>query len=116
VLAGLVFGACENGPQPNPYNRRPTAAVIDWPAETRVGDRALFKVECYDPDGDRLRVFVAWGDGDTSDYGEFVQSGQTLVFEHTFATADTFPVRARCHDLEPLFSEWSAPRTVRVTP
>lgn len=116
VLASVLLAAACEAPPPDPYNRRPSAAVIEWPAATRVGERALFKVECYDPDGDRLRVFVAWGDGDTSDYGEFVLSGQTLLFEHVFDTADTFLVRARCHDVEPLFSDWSASRTVRVTP
>lgn len=115
MLAALALCACDPTP-PASGNRRPTVAIVEWPSEARVGERATIKVEGYDPDGDRLRVFVAWGDGDTTDHGEFVLSGQTVVFDHAFASTDTFVVRARCHDLGPLFSDWSAPRLVRVTP
>ncbi|MFO7651700.1 MAG: hypothetical protein R6X13_10235 [bacterium] len=111
----MAVCACDAAPPPA-GNRRPTVAIVEWPTEARVGERATVKVEGYDPDGDRLRVFVAWGDGDTVDHGEFVLSGQTVIFDHAYNSADTFTVRARCHDLGPLFSDWSAPRAIRVTP
>ena len=76
--------------------------------------REYYDVTVYDPDGDRLRVYVAWGDGDTNDYGEFVATGRTASFEHAFRAPGEYDIRARCHDGEPLFSNWSSPKTVLV--
>jgi hypothetical protein len=87
---------------------------VTGPELVFAGDTAEFDVTVYDPDGGELRVFLAWGDGDTSDYGEFVFSGQTVAFRHRYAAADTCLLRARCHDTRPLFSEWSSPRRVVV--
>jgi hypothetical protein len=70
----------------------------------------------HDPDGGLLRVFIACGDGDTTDHGEFVNSGQVVWFEHIYLQAGTYTVRARCHDTGPLFSDWSSPRPVVVGP
>lgn len=106
VLAAGV--ACES-PVPNQAPARP---VIEGPDSVLVGEPAEFHVTVYDADGNQMRVYVAWGDGDTSDYGAFAQSHQTLLFEHTFGRADVFFVSARCHDMAPLFSEWSTPRRV----
>lgn len=79
------------------------------------GQPAEFEVEVYDPDGGRLVVFVAWGDGDTIDYGDFVYSGQVVVFRHAFA-AGRYSVRGRCYDTEPRFSDWSAGHVVVSVP
>jgi len=87
--------------------------VLRGPELVLLGAEADFEVTVYDPDGGELRVYLAWGDGDTSDYGEFVQSGQTVLFRHRYRSTGTFDVRGRCHDIVPLFSDWSAP--VRVT-
>ena len=114
LLLSLVAGVVCESPMPN---RAPARPVVEGPDSMLVGEPVEFHVTVYDADGDQMRVYVAWGDGDTSDYGAFVQSHQTLLFEHTFDRADTFLVSARCHDMTPLFSEWSTPwRVVAVNP
>jgi hypothetical protein len=114
ALLTLALGGCDvTGPVSG--NHRPYAPVVSGPNEVLVGELAEFSVEVHDPDGNDLRVFVAWGDGDTSDYGEFVSSGRVVYFEHRYTMPDTFEVRARCHDSGPLFSEWSGPRRVVAT-
>jgi hypothetical protein len=118
VGLGWVLGvailavACDS--EPVQTNRPPSRPLLSGPGEVAVGQTAEFSVTVYDPDGGAMRVYVAWGDGDTTDYGDFVYSHQAVTFEHTFDRADTFEVRARCHDLEPLFSDWSMPLTVVV--
>ena len=114
VLLALASAGCDTtGPVSG--NHRPYVPLVAGPSEVLVGELAEFSVEVHDPDGNSVRVFVAWGDGDTSDYGEFVGSGRVVYFEHRYTTEDTFEVRARCHDSEPLFSEWSGPRRVVAT-
>ncbi len=111
----LLALACDDGPAPW-HNHAPWTPLVTGPAEVFAGVPATFDVTVYDPDGHQLRVYVAWGDGDTNDYGEFVASGQTVQFEHTWHEVDSFSIRARCHDSEPLFSDWSNGRLVVVVP
>ena len=112
LFAALLLAGCQ--PEPLVQNSRPRAPSVTGPEFVLLGDTAHFQVTVYDPDGDQLRVFVAWGDGDTADFGEFAYSGQVCRFSHRYRAADTFEVRARCHDLAPLFSDWSSPRPVVV--
>lgn len=117
LLAGVtlvLLGACDETGPAGRGNHKPRSPVVAGPSEALVGERLDFSVMVFDPDGDRLRVFVAWGDGDTSDYGEFVFSGAEVLFEHVFREPGVFYVAARCHDLEPKFSDWSSPRAVSV--
>ncbi|OYD15033.1 hypothetical protein CH330_06850 [candidate division WOR-3 bacterium JGI_Cruoil_03_51_56] len=95
-------------------NHRPRIPIVSGPDTSYVGMRVFFDITVFDPDGDRLVVFVAWGDGDTSDYGSFVPSGAMVTFEHAFLRSGTFGISARCYDSEPLYSDWSHPYEVVV--
>lgn len=110
AAGALVAAGC--GGLPPTANRAPSAPQVSGPTEVTVGQPAQLSVTVFDPDGDRVRLYIAWGDGDTTDYGQFVQSMQTVQFEHAFARADTYRVRAQCHDIEPLFSGWSDPLVI----
>lgn len=116
VLAGAA-GCDHDGLLPK-YNRAPWPPVLSGPDSTRVGLATGFQVTAADPDGDRLVVYVAWGDGDTADYGDFVPSGATVSFTHTWGRPGTFLVSAGCYDVRnpnrPLVSAWSSPRPVVV--
>ncbi len=99
-------------------NHKPLTPTLSGPDTTHIGVQECYEVTVGDPDGNRLRVFTAWGDGDTTEYGAFVGSGATALFEHAFLRPGVFGVRARCHDDvypdEPLFSDWSTPHDVVV--
>ena len=113
VLAAVgwcTLVACDHAPPS--ANRAPSAPHVEGPGEVVASRPAQFSVTVFDPDGDRVRLYIAWGDGDTTDYGQFLQSTQTVQVEHVFARADTYEVSGRCHDLEPLFSAWSVPLVV----
>lgn len=114
LLAGLAFAGCTIYEDGDPVNRRPVPPLVFGPDTLVRGVIGRFEVTVGDPDGDRLRLYVAWGDGDTVDYGEFIPSGATVPLEHRYPAAGAYEVRARCHDPEPLFSGWSAPRAVLV--
>jgi len=113
----MVFAACTWYEEPSGAGNRPPATpFVTGPDTLPAGSAGSFEITVHDPDGDPLRVYVAWGDGDTSDHGDFVGSGQTVAFDHVFAVEGTYAVSARCHDLGPLFSEWSVPLPVVALP
>lgn len=116
LTAVLLLAACEDGGGGPTVNHRPLAPVLSGPDTVVVGEEAEFEAEVLDPDGDDVRVFVAWGDGDTTDYGEFIRSGQVVQFRHAFGSAGTFLARGRSQDVGTLFSDWSAGDTVVVRP
>jgi len=108
---------CEEEPLQPWRNHAPRPPSIDGPTEVLAGQNAEFDVTCYDPDGHRMIVLVSWGDGDTSDYGDFVRSEQTVQFEHIWTRPDTYLVSGWCRDVylaEPLESGWSSPVPVVV--
>lgn len=113
LLAAVLVARCTESSQPH-ANRAPFTPAIYAPDEVFVGAVLSIEVTVADPDRDQLRVYAAWGDGDTSDFGEFVPSGAAIRFEHSYSRCDTFWISARCHDPGPLFSEWSSPRPVAV--
>ncbi len=114
----LLLVRCDTAAPPPWQNRAPYPPAVSGPDKAEVGQRVSFDVAVFDPDGHALVVYVAWGDGDTSDYGGFVPSGETVTFEHAWWVADTFPVSAGCYDTyspqKPLFSDWSDPHPVVV--
>ncbi len=111
LLVGLAVLGCEEEPPVPWHNHAPLIPHVSGPSETWVGIPTSFDVTVYDPDGHSVAVFLAWGDGDTTQYPDFVASGAAVMFEHTWRRADTFAVTARCYDIydpkEPLFSGWS---------
>lgn len=114
----LAVVACDNGGGQPWHNHAPRVPSVSGPERAFVGLPARFDVTVYDPDGHSMVLYLAWGDGDTSDYGDFVRSGATVTFEHAWRRTGTFLVSGRCYDtydpLNPLFSNWSHPLTVVV--
>jgi outer membrane protein assembly factor BamB len=57
-----------------------------------------------------------WGDGDTSDWGDFMAPNQPTTKSHAWLLADTFEVRAQAKDTGNAMSVWSDARTIIIRP
>jgi len=68
------------------------------------------------PDGIPVAIRFAWGDGDTSDWSDFVLSGEPVSASHAWSTPDSYVVTAQAEDTGELTSLWSPPHTVVVRP
>ena len=100
--------------------------VIRWPPETPVMPHGpdvggqdssyLFTSGADHPDGLPVAIRFAWGDGDTSEWSEFVPSGGPVSAKHSWSEPDTYAVTAQAKDTGELLSQWSPPHTFVVHP
>jgi hypothetical protein len=73
------------------------------------------KMKLEDPELDRLRLGLDWGDG-SMEWTDYNQSGITLEVEHLYDLPGVYEVRAVAEDMFGLQSEWSSSIRVSVFP
>jgi len=73
-----------------------------------------FSATTTDPDNDQVQYQFDWGDGTTSSYSPWVNSGVTITQDHTYATPGTYVVTSRAKDTHNAESNWSAGLTLVI--
>ncbi|MFO7676243.1 MAG: PQQ-binding-like beta-propeller repeat protein [bacterium] len=108
VLAvSVVATGCKNKPPLTPT--RPAG-----PDSVALNTQATYRSWTTDPNRDAIRYVIDWDDTgfDTSDY---LPSGDTAGFSHTWTAVGTYAVRVRAQDENDNWSvEWSDARNVTV--
>ncbi len=98
--------------------------VVRWPPDTpttpagpNVGvmdSSYTFVAGAEHPDRIPVAIRFAWGDGDTSEWSEFVLSGAPVRASHRWSGLGTFAVTAQAKDTGELTSPWSLPHDINV--
>jgi YVTN family beta-propeller protein len=104
ILAGLT---CQSA-------KRPSVPVVSGPDAGVAGMPLTFKATSEDPDGDSVAFMFDWGDTTTKVWTDFVQSGETISVNHTFADSGRYSVRARVKNTGNQTGDWSSQLEVRV--
>ncbi len=73
-----------------------------------------FSAATVDPDEDSICYRFVWGDGDTSDWGEYAASGSEITVSHAWDTCGTHAVKAQARDNRDALSAWSEAMLVAV--
>lgn len=68
-----------------------------------------FTTAATHPDDLPVAIRFAWGDGDTSDWSDFVASGESVAMSHAWSQPDTCCVTAQAEDTGNALSSWSPP-------
>jgi hypothetical protein len=84
------------------------------PSETPKDSLCTFTTITSDPDGDGVSYRFDWGTGDTSDWTDWVPSGEPGAMRYAFRRAGAPRVRAQARDVNEVPSAWSNPYTVTV--
>ena len=71
-----------------------------------------FSTSAIDPDGDSVSIRYSWGDGETSDWSEWVYSDAWVTRNHSWSCPGTFKVTAQAKGRDSSVSAWSEPRWV----
>ncbi len=67
-----------------------------------------------DPEGGRVALRFDWGNGDTSNWTAYVNSGVVASQPHAWSAAGTYSIRAQAKDEAGNLSGWSSARTVYI--
>ncbi len=73
-----------------------------------------FSTVATDPDGNDIAYQFYWG-GDTSDWSDFVSSGESITMSKSWSSANTYSIKARAEDKNGKISEWSEPHSILIS-
>jgi hypothetical protein len=92
-----------------------TPSVPSGPTAVKRDSLASYSSAATDPDNDSVSIRFDWGDGDTSDWTCYVQSGASISDTHRWSYPDTYEVRVQAKDACGAPSGWSGPLGVVVS-
>ncbi|KYK28075.1 hypothetical protein AYK20_01560 [Thermoplasmatales archaeon SG8-52-1] len=84
------------------------------PKEGVPGIEYTFSTKAFDPDGDKIYLQWAWGDGMVSEWDGPYFSAETASMEHTWDEKGTYEVKVKAKDVHGAEGEWSNPLTVTM--
>jgi hypothetical protein len=75
-----------------------------------------FASSTTDPDGDDISYQFDWGDGNLSQWSNFLESGDTVSATHTWYNTGNYNISVRANDTKDKITEWSPPLSIIITP
>lgn len=63
----------------------------------------------FDPEGDSIAIRFCWGDGDTSEWSQFVSAGESIRMSHSWIASGNYLVKALAMDKKVRVTAWSNP-------
>ena len=106
-------GPYEGGNKEN--NPPETPLKPSGPTFVEKGVEYTYSSSSYDMDGDEIKYIFDWGDGNYSNWSNFIASNKTVSISHTFTLTSTFEIRLMAQDVNGLNSSWSLPLNVTVS-
>jgi outer membrane protein assembly factor BamB len=109
ALATLLVAGC-------PKNHAPDAPLVpSGPSAVTKGSQTQYWSSAVDPDGDSVCIRFDWGDGDTSNWSQYVASGESVSMTHAWSAVGSYSVRAQASDATGGPSKWSPACAVQIT-
>lgn len=84
------------------------------PPNGNTGVEYTYTVTTIDPDSDQVSYFIDWGDGTTTGWFGWYDSGVPVNAHHTWNTTGTYQLRVRAKDTYGADSRWSDPLSVSI--
>ncbi|UCF50431.1 MAG: hypothetical protein JSU91_02820 [Thermoplasmatales archaeon] len=89
-------------------NNPPNKPTIDGPTSGNAGTSYEYTFTATDPDGDDIKYYIKWGDGEITDWTVFQASGTTYSENHTWESEGTFTIEAKTMDQNDAESDWES--------
>jgi hypothetical protein len=88
-----------------PGNNPPEAPDIKGPIKSKPGITYVYTFKATDPDGDDVRYFIDWDDGNT-EWTEYCPSGEEIIVSHLWEEGKYHQIRARANDTHGALGPW----------
>jgi outer membrane protein assembly factor BamB len=86
------------------------------PGEGEQDTSYAFTAVATHPEDIAVAVRFDWGDGDTSDWGAYVGSGEPTTMSHAWSAYGVYRVKAQAKDIGNVQSQWSLPHEIVIEP
>jgi YVTN family beta-propeller protein len=88
--------------------------IPSGPGSGEPGTSYAYSTQTTDPQGDRIAYRFSWGDGQTSDWSDFMPSGTSVTLGHSWPAPGEYAVTAQAKDVCGFESDWSNPHRVTI--
>jgi outer membrane protein assembly factor BamB len=95
-------------------NRPPDAPITPEGTTDTIPATVTFMSSASDPDDEQVSIRFLWGDGDTSDWSEFVPGATPVRMSHNYPEFGSYLVQAQARDTSGAMSGWSLPHTLNI--
>ena len=85
------------------------------PTFVEIGVEYNYSSSTFDVDGNQISFRFDWGDGNFSDWSDFVVSNASVSMSHNWSSILTYEVRVIAQDTDGLTSNWSPALNVTVS-
>jgi len=79
-------------------NDPPDEPIITGPTSVDPDKTYSYSFTSSDPDGDKVKYYIKWGDGDTTGWTSYKASGLPYTSNHVWDKAGTYTIRAKAKD------------------
>ncbi|MBE3122905.1 MAG: right-handed parallel beta-helix repeat-containing protein [Thermoplasmata archaeon] len=93
-------------------NDPPNKPIIDGPIRGEIGTYYNYTFVSEDPDGNEVRFYIDWGDGQTEEWIGWFTSGEEVTFSHKWSQKGVYIIKAKTKDGYNAESDWG---TLQVT-
>jgi hypothetical protein len=90
-------------------------ATPSGPSNGFINTSYSFTTLSIDPDGDSVAIRFYWGNNDTSNWSNYVGSGETVTTSHTWSANGIYNIKAQAKDNNGATSDWSSSVSITIT-
>ncbi len=90
----------------------PNTPDITGPTSGKINTQHTYTLTTTDPEGEDVSFTVDWGDGTTSGWSSFINSGDSLQLSHSWSQENRYNIKVKAKDINGLESQW---RTLEVS-
>jgi agmatine/peptidylarginine deiminase len=88
-------------------NLPPDKPNIEGQKDGETGTLYEYMFSSIDPEGDDISYFIKWGDGNITNWSNYLDSGTPYYKNHEWTTQGIFTIEAKAKDTEGAESDWS---------
>jgi len=85
----------------------PSVPKISGPSTSKPNVECKFSFTSYDEENDQVAYYVDWGDGTNTGWSNYVNSGETERFTHTWTEEKAYTLKAKAKDSNGAESDWA---------
>jgi hypothetical protein len=108
IFSVVIFPGCKKNKVPD------MPSIPTGPTSGSIDTVYTFSSSAEDPDDDSVAIRFAWGDGDTSDWSDFVPSGDSVSMSYSWSDSGSYSIRAQAQDLNEAVSSWSSGHQITI--
>jgi len=92
-----------------------TPSTPSGPSNGYINTVYTFSSFCVDSSGNAISIRFAWGDGDTSVWSGWMETGDTVSVQHTYGSIGNYAVKTQAKNIKGNLSYWSASHSILIT-